>query len=360
MRRLKVFLVVLLLIWPAAAVAAPWRSSVIFPGAVGQDVLAIQELLRQAGHFHLAPNGVFGPATRAAVIEFQRAKGIASTGNIGDLTKKALSQTLEQWRAGLALMRTQVSAGDTLRLIAEKHGSTVGVLLLLNDLGDTDRLYPGQELVIPGRQPFCAEGQQEAVTAATAVWALLPVETRYLAFTFNDGPNEITRRLSRVLSGEGGRATFFVNGVDVERYPDLLREIIAVGHEAANHGYNHEDTRMLSDQRYRELVAETSRLIERCGGVRPVYFRPSGEWRPHIIAELGLISVWWHNIARMEAMDGSQRVDYILRMARPGAILKLPSDELSIAILPELLRSLRQQGYQTLTLSELMQNDGPR
>jgi peptidoglycan/xylan/chitin deacetylase (PgdA/CDA1 family) len=88
----------------------------------------------------------------------------------------------------------------------------------------------------------------------------------------------VTRTLPRILSlleHAGVRATFFVEGLNAELYPDALREIDAAGHEVAYHGWQHE--------RWSDLSADAERASLERGvaaldalGLRPVGFRPPG------------------------------------------------------------------------------------
>ncbi len=65
-----------------------------------------------------------------------------------------------------------------------------------------------------------------------------PAQPRF-ALTFDDGPGPSTSAVLDALRDAGARATFFVLGRQVERHPDLVRRIVADGHELANHGYDH-------------------------------------------------------------------------------------------------------------------------
>jgi peptidoglycan/xylan/chitin deacetylase (PgdA/CDA1 family) len=88
----------------------------------------------------------------------------------------------------------------------------------------------------------------------------------------------VTRALPRLLSlldELGLRATFFVEGLNAELYPDALRELDAAGHEVAFHGWEHEPWGGLEPERERALFA---RGVEAFGalGLRPAGFRPPG------------------------------------------------------------------------------------
>ena len=105
--------------------------------------------------------------------------------------------------------------------------------------------------------------------------------------------HSVTRALPRLLdllAGTGLRATFFVEGLNTELYPDALRAVAAAGHEVAYHGWCHEPWAELEPARERELL---ERGVRRLGdlGLRPVGFRPPGgdltRSSPALLRELG-------------------------------------------------------------------------
>ena len=67
-------------------------------GNKGPQVTFIQERLRQLGYFNQAPTGTFGPATKAAVIKFQRERGLPADGIVGSQTETALFDEFDQKR----------------------------------------------------------------------------------------------------------------------------------------------------------------------------------------------------------------------------------------------------------------------
>ncbi|MCH7978079.1 MAG: polysaccharide deacetylase family protein, partial [Acidobacteria bacterium] len=58
-----------------------------------------------------------------------------------------------------------------------------------------------------------------------------------IALTFDDGPGEVTPLVLEILRKAGVRATFFLCGQNVERFPEHARRIAAEGHEIGNHTY---------------------------------------------------------------------------------------------------------------------------
>ena len=83
-------------------------------------------------------------------------------------------------------------------------------------------------------------------------------------------------RILQMLADRQTRATFFTLGWIAERYPQLVRDIVAGGHELASHGYGHERASDLSEAAFREDVLRAKKLLEDIAG-RPVigYRAPS-------------------------------------------------------------------------------------
>ncbi|MGE0865882.1 MAG: XrtA system polysaccharide deacetylase [Vicinamibacterales bacterium] len=77
-----------------------------------------------------------------------------------------------------------------------------------------------------------------------------------------------TRRLLDLFHRHGVRSTFFVLGWVAERFPSLIREIAALGHEVASHGYHHELIYTLTPAQFREDVRRAKGTIEDAAGCR--------------------------------------------------------------------------------------------
>jgi peptidoglycan/xylan/chitin deacetylase (PgdA/CDA1 family) len=77
------------------------------------------------------------------------------------------------------------------------------------------------------------------------------------------------------LAEAGVTATFFVEGVNAETYPDALRSIVDAGHECAYHAWRHEDWSRLSDSEAHANLIRGLTAMDALG-VRPIGFRPPG------------------------------------------------------------------------------------
>src|SRR5665647_1521554 len=99
--------------------------------------------------------------------------------------------------------------------------------------------------------------------------------TKGVALTFDDGPDPaVTPLLLNMLKKKGITATFFVTGVRAERYPDIIRSILAGGHTLGNHSYSHSPFLMLKGLTtlQKEIVSLQSIFLK--FGVVPLAFRP--------------------------------------------------------------------------------------
>jgi peptidoglycan/xylan/chitin deacetylase (PgdA/CDA1 family) len=88
----------------------------------------------------------------------------------------------------------------------------------------------------------------------------------------------VTRVLPRIidlLEETGLRATFFVEGLNAELYPEALRSIADAGHEVAYHGWRHETWSELGVDEERALLERGVRALTDLG-LRPAGFRPPG------------------------------------------------------------------------------------
>jgi len=100
----------------------------------------------------------------------------------------------------------------------------------------------------------------------------LPART--VALTFDDGPDPTwTPEVLRVLRRHQVQATFFVVGTQVARHPDVVRQIVAEGHELGVHSFTHPDLAVLSPWRRRLEYSQTQLAIAYAAGVRTSLLR---------------------------------------------------------------------------------------
>jgi peptidoglycan/xylan/chitin deacetylase (PgdA/CDA1 family) len=87
------------------------------------------------------------------------------------------------------------------------------------------------------------------------------------------GPLTGVPRLLKILAKHGITSTFFVPGYTAVRYPDVVRAIVADGHEIAHHGYLHEPMRGKTEQQEADILDRGLEVLESVTGSRPVGYR---------------------------------------------------------------------------------------
>ncbi len=79
--------------------------------------------------------------------------------------------------------------------------------------------------------------------------------------------------LLELLAKHNTKATFFTLGWIGEKYPELIKEITAAGHEMASHGYSHEKVYDLSPDAFRDEISRTKKILEDISGTPVIAFR---------------------------------------------------------------------------------------
>lgn len=156
-------------------------AAVLRQGSRGTDVITLQYLLNVIAEYYpgvpsISQDGIFGNATRQAVIAFQQTKGLTPDGIVGAATWKALYDAyrgigdyVPDPGPDTGTVEYVVRAGDTLWLLSQRYGTTVAELKRLNNL-TSDELSIGQVLRIPtGQAPSYFE---YTVRAGDTLWLL--------------------------------------------------------------------------------------------------------------------------------------------------------------------------------------------
>src|SRR5881397_2162197 len=93
---------------------------------------------------------------------------------------------------------------------------------------------------------------------------------RRVALTFDDGPDpEATPRLLRLLAARDVRATFFLIGERAARHPDIVRALVADGHEVGNHTWHHRNAWFLSPRATAEEILGGAHILADLTGGMP-------------------------------------------------------------------------------------------
>ncbi|MGW1213446.1 glycosyltransferase [Streptomyces sp. NPDC002499] len=103
----------------------------------------------------------------------------------------------------------------------------------------------------------------------------LDVPDHRLVLTFDDGPDPTwTPKVLDVLKKHHAHAVFFVTGTMTSRYPELVRRMIAEGHEVGLHTFNHPDLSFQSKKRIDWELSQNQLALAGAAGIRSSIFRP--------------------------------------------------------------------------------------
>jgi len=204
--------------------------------------------------------------------------------------------------------------------------------------------------------------------AKPATYTQVRVDQPYIAMTFDDGPSSAnTPRLLEILKQRNIKATFFLIGQNVASNPDIVRRILADGHEIGNHSWTHPQLSKLSDDRVTTEINKTQDAIKEASGFTPTLLRPpygaiTARQREWIESQFGLSIILWSvdpfDWKRPGASVITQR---ILSQVRPGAII-LSHDihKQTVDAMPATLDGLIAKGYKFVTVTQLIAMNKPK
>ena len=226
-----------------------------------------------------------------------------------------------------------------------------------------------QEIAIVKQQLVATE--QELVDARRRLAVLLPTVSAVrnsagkIALTFDDGPvRGWTDRYLRVLEDHGVVATFFLTGRMAEVYPDGLRDILAKGHEVGNHSHTHRLLTSLSEEEVSWELSHSNEILLRHGKVVPTTFRPPFGGRNRQIDAIaqaqGMRTIMWDvDPQDWRNPSAEEMVQDVLSRTRSGSIILFHEGRNNtLAALPPIIRGLQERGFQFVTVSYLLQQQG--
>ena len=198
---------------------------------------------------------------------------------------------------------------------------------------------------------------------------------KMLALTFDDGTySPITEQILDVLEANHARATFFIKGAYVDMHPDLVARELGLGCELGNHTMNHDDLEKLSPEERRASVGGVNDKIYDLFGYRIHLLRPpyisygkkGSDTRADIVAmakeyDLAIVN---HTRSSHDSHDDYTK-DMIIERATAakdelgrgldGSILLFHDKyQKTVEALKVIIPALQQQGYQLVTVSELL------
>lgn len=190
-------------------------------------------------------------------------------------------------------------------------------------------------------------------------------EQKVVALTFDHSwGNKFTPSILDTLKENNIRATFFIMGPWAQKYPEVAKRIAADGHEIGSHGYRHENYGDMSAEWVREDIQKAHNQIKEVTGVEPSLLRPpNGHYSRQslkVTDELGYKTIIW-NVDSLDWKNPGRDViiDRVMKRLKPGAIILMHASDTPVQTadaLPILLGKIKAEGYQIVTVGELLTN----
>ncbi|MGC2696149.1 MAG: glycosyltransferase [Candidatus Angelobacter sp.] len=264
---------------------------------------------------------------------------------------------------------------------------------------DVDREGYGEILVIqhqpsPGERKVMVDSDTKLITSENMTVLPEPYEIRQygwknkqIALTFDDGPDPVyTPKILDILKRENAPATFFLIGLQTQKFPALARRIYDEGHAIGNHTFTHPDISDVSAWYMKRIELQlTEKLFASTLGVKPQYFRPpysidqepdvADQVRPlELVQGEGYITVGskidpndWRKGETPEAIVQAVIVQ-AQAAATTGCVTRAPlycgnivllhdgggDRTATIAALPQIIEGLRTRGFKIVSVEELL------
>ena len=178
--------------------------------------------------------------------------------------------------------------------------------------------------------------------------------------TFDDGPiPQSTPWIIETLDRYGVKATFFMVGDNVRKYPELYKLIKSRGHRLGNHTFNHVGGFTVPSKDYLQNANKADKLIQ------SNLFRPPRGWmknRQYITLRRHYTIIMWDLVTRdySKHLTASDVVDNVKRYARNGSIITFHDSLRSIdklkTALPQCIEWLQKEGYAFKVFDENLQH----
>ena len=180
-----------------------------------------------------------------------------------------------------------------------------------------------------------------------------------IALSFDDGPRaETTPKVLEILKKYNAHATFYIVGSHVEGNESIVKQIVAEGHELGDHSYSHPLlTKKSADEVYQEVHKTSDLIAKASGGLRPMSLRPPyGGFNKMVSEQAGIAIVNWSiDSLDWKYRDAAKTIAHIKENTHNGGILLMHDIHAeSVEALPSVLKYLTSEGYELVSVEELM------
>lgn len=192
---------------------------------------------------------------------------------------------------------------------------------------------------------------------------------KVIALTFDDGPNgKFTEEILNLLDEYNAKATFFMVGKNIIKYPEIVKRVFAENNDIGIHSYSHAFHKYFTDPNFTEEITKTKNVLNNLGIHNIKYFRFPWLYRNPILIKninrLGykIISGQFAHGLEPFQVNHKRIFRHSKKVVHPGAIIifhdgynaKSADRYETVKALKLLLSYLKEKGYRAVTISELL------
>lgn len=183
---------------------------------------------------------------------------------------------------------------------------------------------------------------------------------KVVALTVNvDWGEEFIPAMLKEFKKNDARVTFFVTGNWAKKHPDLLKQMSLAGHSIQNHGYKHLHFNQLSPEQARDQIKQAEDIIFKTTGKRSRYFAsPYGEHNQQLVNSVCDMNykfiMWSADTIDWQRPAPEVIVQRVMKRVHNDAIVLMHPTDPTVKALPEMLSSLKEQGYKMITIDEML------
>ena len=231
-----------------------------------------------------------------------------------------------------------------LYIITKKHiiMSVVAVVAVVAIIAGSVRVFASGERKLP---IYCVECEEKKIAISfDAAWG-----------------NDDTEELIKILKEYDVPATFFVVGAWVDKYPESVKQLSDAGHRIENHSNTHPHMPQLSaEQMVAELTACNEKIAAITGRTPTLFRAPYGDYSNATIdtvESLDMYTIQW-DVDSLDWKDSATPENIVSRVTtkvKNGSIVLFHNDaEHTPEALPNILKSLKEQGYEFVFIEDLI------
>ncbi len=203
-------------------------------------------------------------------------------------------------------------------------------------------------------------------TAVKVPQAIYKVDTKEkkiaLTFDISWGETRAVPILDVLKEKNVQKATFFLSSPWSQRHPDIVKRVVADGYEIGSHGHQHDNYSKYSEEQMRTQIGKAHTILTELTGKKPTLLRlPNGDFDKRVLRvanDMGYTVIQWDTDSRDWMNPGvDQIVKNVVTNAHPGDIILLHASDSckqTHLALPTIIDQLRSQGYEFVTVSELI------